>query len=163
MGIMADIKQKREDFYNSIKNISFEVVTITGEEYTNYLRRIIQIIGINSKSLYDAIITRTKRNKNKSESDKYLAGILENVVAMKGIEKEIEKKSSKDDERIYKNLLARLNLLLRNLGSACAKSGNAKFSKTTIGAVLEYKPTLEKFKKLSKEIDALRIKIKSSL
>ncbi len=141
LGKRKEIKQKREKFYNSIKEITFSSTSKDKES-------LLEIIQKNCKALCTAIDERIKNHKGKSESNKYLEAIRTRASVINDIR-------IGDKENLYKIFWPNLILLLEALKEACAEAGNARFKKTTFGAVLEYKPTLEKFTSMSKEIGKL--------
>lgn len=131
----ADIKKKREDFYNAIKDVKLSEPpeNFTLQSYLNILKN----ITTNCQKLAKAIEERTKTNKEKSKSDDYLIKIKNSAGYI------VRYCEEKNNEL--------LNNTIEAFVRACKEAGDAKFGKLTFGAVLDYKPTQEHFKKLSKQ------------
>ncbi len=130
MGILKGADQKRKDFYESIEKIYF----LTNMDENEILE--------NLQSLYHAIKNWEKNNKNKDKSDNILCQVR--LVAQEA------------EERIIKpyNKGAVVDSLTR-LSKYCQQAGSFKPGLLTVGAVLDYKKSKEKFKNLSKELDKL--------
>lgn len=132
--------KKRKEFYDSIKDISFNYnVDIKNLDEKDLL----EFIEHNLEDLINAIKHRKKSSK-KSESNIYLKPVME---AADNALKQVKKGKIEDKTAQY----------LSDLREECYETADAKFSIKTFGAVLEYKPTLDKFLELANEISKLSV------